>query len=787
MKRSPLIILLLACFLNVAASKDNQKELSEFFERRIRPVLSASCYECHQGEVQDVEAGLQVDSREGLLRGGTRGPALVVGKPDESLLVLALDHADQLQMPPKSKLPQQQIADFRTWIQQGAYWPGQMPAGNVSAERRVVDTPRTRDDFPAEARSFWAFQPPHAPPLPQVHKTTWVRSWIDRFVLARLEAAGLQPAPEADARTWLRRVTYDLTGLPPTRSEIRQFLSDSSPDAYERIVDRLLSSPRYAEKWGRHWLDVARYADSNGLDENLAYANAFRYRDYVIDSFATDKPFDRFILEQLAGDLLPDNDTTPRNERWIATGFLSLGAKMLAEDDPMKMQMDIVDEQVDTIGRAFMGLTLGCARCHDHKFDPVTSADYYALAGILKSTTTMENFQVVAKWQERPISSTELIERHAQLTTQLSELAHDAPLRKELEQQLPELEFAMAVSDGSPEDLRIHIRGSHLTLGEQVHRRLPAIFRDTSDEISLSDPTIPAEHSGRLELAQWLVHPHHPLTSRVIANRLWQWHFGAGLVASPDNFGMLGQRPSHQGLLDALAIALQRNNWSLKSLHRELVLSATYRMSYVHDAAATDRDPENRLWWRTNQRRLDAEEIRDAILMAPGDLDLQMGGSLLPTENRKYVTSTANVNPAIYSSRRRSVYLPVVRSALYEVFQAFDFPDPSVLSGQRQSTTVAPQALFMMNSLIVAEQTRRLAESLVNNQGLNDEQRIDIVFETLLSRLPDDKEKAFLREYLAESRILAATFAKSPLSPSIRAWQSLCRAIMTTNEFIYVD
>src|SRR5262245_24766259 len=372
----------------------------EFFENKVRPLLAERCLECHGPEKQ--KGNLRLDSLATILKGGDSGPALVPGKPDESLVVQAIGYTSDIKMPPKSKLPEREIADLKQWIRLGAPWP------NAGAD----DAPATRAagaQITAEQRAFWAFQPVTAPDVPAVRRPEWPRSTIDHFILAGLEAAGLEPAAPASKRTLIRRATFDLTGLPPTVEEVNAFLTDDSPDAFSNVVDRLLASPRYGERWGRHWLDVARYADSNGLDENLAYANAYRYRDYVIAAFNRDKPFNRFVMEQIAGDLLPAGSHDQSFEGLIATGFLCLGAKMLAEDDPVKMQMDIIDEQVDTIGRTFLGLTLGCARCHDHKFDPIPTDDYYALAGIFKSTKTMTSFSVVASWQERPLASPEAV------------------------------------------------------------------------------------------------------------------------------------------------------------------------------------------------------------------------------------------------------------------------------------------------------------------------------------------------------------------------------------------
>ncbi len=755
-----------------------------FFEKKIRPVLAEHCYECHQGERADVEGELQVDSLEGLLRGGTRGPAIVPGKPQESLLVLAIQHADQLNMPPRRKLAADQIQDFVRWIEQGAAWPGATAIpSSPDSQSKSPETANSSTNT-AEEEPLWSLLPPQPQSLPRIQDRHWAQRPVDYFILSRLEQAGLQPAPRAARRTWLRRVTFDLTGLPPTPAEARAFERDTSADAEARVVDRLLASPRYGERWGRHWLDIVRYADSNGMDENLAYANAWRYRDYVIRSWNADKPFDHFVCEQLAGDLMPIDDPIAARDARIATGFLSLGAKMLAEDDPVKMQMDIVDEQVDTMGRALMGMTLGCARCHDHKFDPLSTHDYYGLAGIFKSTQTMETYTVVAKWREESIADAELTARHQELTQQIAQLPAESEQAKQLKASLPELPTAMIVSEGEPQNVKVHIRGSHVSLGDLVERGFPRAI------LSGEDWRIPEARSGRLELAQWLTDSRHPLTARVIVNRVWQYHFGEGLVRSPDNFGRLGERPTHPELLDYLALQLIDNGWSLKRLHRELLLSSTYAMNAQYNGAAFEQDPENRLLWRMPRRRLEVEAIRDSLLFVSGQLDWRMGGTQLTTPNRQYVTSTANVNPVVYDGTRRSIYLPVVRSALFELFQAFDFADPSVQAGRRDATTVAPQALFMMNSSLVTDQMKRWSQSLLDRTDWTDEQRIATIYETAYGRLPTEAETARAMRYLArfmsnETSVRAAEAAQRPTAHL--AWESLCRALVSASEFIYVE
>jgi hypothetical protein len=651
-----------------------------------------------------------------------------------------------------------------------------------------------------EEQSFWAFQPVADPPLPAVKDTAWVQSPLDRFILRELEKKGLRPVAPADKRTLLRRATFDLIGLPPSPAEMDAFLADATPEALAKVVDRLLASPHYGERWARHWLDVARYADSNGMDENLAYANAFRYRDYLVAAFNKDKPYDLLIREQLAGDLLPTTgDASTSQDRVLATGFLAIGPKMLAEDDPVKMEMDIVDEQIDTVGRAFMGLTLGCARCHDHKFDPIRMQDYYALAGIFKSTKTMENFKVVARWYERPLgtpaeneglqahdrkiaSARSELEKRVQQVNKPSalELKRFQERLAALEKSRPSLPEAMGVTEGKAGNTRVHIRGSHWTLGKEVPRRFLQIVNHPKSV------AIDGSQSGRRQLAEWLTQPEHPLTSRVMVNRIWRWLFGDGLVRTPDNFGMLGERPVNQPLLDWLAVRFVESGWSIKAMHRLIMLSSTYQMSTTFDERAAQTDPENRLHWRMNRRRLEAEALRDALLALGGHLDPGMGGSLLNGKNREYVTSTANRNYDQYDSRRRSLYLPVIRSALYDVFQAFDFPDPCVPNGDRATTTVASQALFMMNSKVLLEETRELARKLLADRQIDDV-RVRKAYERIFGRLPTAGETERALQFIGDAEKMLAIEKATREEVRLSAWQGFCRVLVSSNEFVYVE
>ena len=1074
------------------------EEANTFFETNIRPLFARQCGACHSTTA--AMGGLRLDGRENLLKGGSRGPSVVPGKPAESLLLAAVMQSGSLKMPPSGKLKDADIAFIGKWIEMGAPWPAATDANAKAA-----------------APKYWAFVPPAEPKAPAVQNSSWVKSPIDAFVLSALEKKGMRPAPAADKRTLLRRATFDLTGLPPTPAEVKAFLDDNSPSAFAKVIDRLLASPHYGERWARHWLDVARYADSNGLDENLVYRHAWRYRDYVIQAFNKDKPYDQFVKEQLAGDLLPAADDATQFEHWTATGFLTLGAKMLAEDDPIKMQMDIVDEQVDTTARAFMGMTVGCARCHDHKFDPIPTADYYSMAGIFLSSKTMEDYKVVARWHEyvlapsderkklqehldkitakskeitavgtkqneilvkeartkvgpyllaaldllhyeklelkpgnqtgkkptvqrtaesfeqgnvprklaketantpekskgpyfaeyevtvpaagqyqvdfleqetgngtadiwvngvleigglaavsnreaspdaggwmaagivplkagkntlrlehksrfpyfeaftvtsfsgkeaprsveqvarqygvnpgyleqwvedlrrsrgapnalvlplfayedkktlsgdalqswtspakarfsnfEPKSREELAAKYQQLfddadkawqaelekrkaasTGEAKKVERNAtrdedPLsdtvleafrevsyakagpfrapdharqyyprevqaeltkldeeKKALDEATPDLPKAMGVREGDKiENAHINIRGSHWTLGDEVPRRFLRVVAGEDQH------PVPDGQSGRLQLAEWLTQPGHPLTSRVMANRLWRWHFGKGIVPSTDNFGRLGEMPTNQPLLDYLAVQFVDKRWSMKDMHRMMMLSSTYQMSAAYDEKANEVDPENVLLWRANRQRLEAEEIRDAVTAVTGEIDMKAGGTLLDYKDRQYVANTSKRGANDYDNPRRAVYLPVVRSSLYEMFQAFDLPDPATPNGDRNSTIIAPQALFMMNSTLVLKSTRNMAQKLLDRKDLDDQGRIRDAWERALSRPPSSAEVDRALTFVSQIEKAMQEKEKDPAARHLFAWESFCKALLASNEFVYLN
>jgi Protein of unknown function (DUF1553)/Protein of unknown function (DUF1549)/Planctomycete cytochrome C len=932
----------------VKPKTDSDRKGLEFFEKKIRPVLVKQCYACHSQKAKDLQGGLLLDTRAGMRKGGETGPAVVPGDVKKSLIVDALRY-DDLKMPPKKQLPKAVVDDFIKWIKLGAPDPRD---GNAASKST------TTNDL-AEARKFWAFQPPKVHQPPAVKNRGWPRSDIDRFILARLEQRGLSPVADADRRTLLRRVTFDLTGLPPTPKDIAAFLADDSKDAFAKVVDRLLASPQFGEHWGRHWLDVARYADSNGGDINLTFHDAWRYRDYVINAFNTDKPFNRFIVEQIAGDLLPAKSRAQRAEQLIATGLLLMGPKMLSERDKEKLRMDLVDEQLDTIGRAFLGLTIGCARCHDHKFDPIPQRDYYALAGILRSTKGVQGIRMnnvnVSGWIERPLpmppereralaaynakldgltkriaalnrklgkpvggnrivaakdlpgivvddvaakrvgqwkkstftkryvgkgyvhdEKTGKGEKSISFTPDLPEaglyevrlsytggggraknvpvtirsadgektifldqtkqprigrlfhslgrlrfakgtggsvtisnkgtsgfviadavqfLAADAggvrhdPSTKQLaalERQLADLKkaapqpapMAMAVEDREqPTDWYICVRGEPHKHGRKVPRGFLSALR------SHSRFAVNAKQSGRLELARWVADDNNPLTARVVANRAWHHLFGAGIVPSVDNFGKLGERPSHPDLLDRLAVEFAADGWSMKRLVRRIVLSRTYQLSSTHDARDAAADPQNRLLWRHNRRRLPAEAIRDAILSASGRLSLAAGNSSVIGLGEQAVANNLMDKTGELKGQpfRRSVYLPLIRNDLPDFLTVFDFADPDVVVGARAVTTVPAQALLMLNSSFVRGQAARLAERAFRDEPRDDERRLNHIYELTLGRLPTKAESARAFGYL--DRLSSS----GDRGKTVAAWASFCHALLASTEFRFLE
>jgi mono/diheme cytochrome c family protein len=736
--RFPSAGLVAALFLATLPLHAAEPAQEAFFEAQVRPLLIKSCQRCHGPKKQ--ESGLRVDSRTALMLGGSNGPALVSGKAAESLLIKAIQHQGELQMPPGKKLEAQQIAILTKWVEMGAPWPREAPGVVI----------RSGEITPAE-RQFWSFQPVRNPPLPHVKKRDWAKSPIDTFILARLEEAGIEPAPPVDRRTLLRRVTFDLTGLPPTPEEIEAFLADAAPEAFARVVDRLLAAPAYGERWGRHWLDVVRYADTAGETADYPVPEAYLYRNYVIDSFNHDKPYDQFLREQIAGDILAR--TAPREkyaEMVTATGYLALSRRF--GFDPENYHHLTIADTIDTVGQSVLGLSLGCARCHHHKFDPVSMSDYYALYGIFDSTGYAFPG---SEEKKRPRDFVPLVPA-----------AEIKDMKK--------VPLAYAVVEGKPHNARIQKRGEPLQPGDEVPRRNLTI---------LNGEPVPANSSGRLELARWLADPGNPLTARVMVNRIWQHHFGVGLVATENDFGTRGQRPSHPELLDYLAQSFVASGWSIKAMHRLIVLSRTYQLGL---ATPSPSDPENRLLGRRTPLRLEAEAIRDTLLCLSGNLDRTMGGPhpFPPVESWGFTQH----NPffAVYASNRRSVYLMTQRLKRHPFLALFDGPDTNASTGRRLPTIVPTQALFFLNDPFVHEQSLGLARKL--RSGFADEKaRLQRAYLITLGRPANDEEQqrdsAFLRKY---RQLLERGGALTGQREEI-AWAALARTLFARNEFLYID
>jgi hypothetical protein len=804
-----------------AASQDAAR--IEFFEKKVRPLLSSNCYNCHSANT-NAKGGLRLDDRNGMIVGGGRGPAIVPGEPDKSLLLKAVSHADKkLKMPPEKQLSPEQVAVLTQWIKDGAAWPQvSLPysIGKPSAKNEKL------------RKTHWAWQPLQDVKPPAVDNAAWVHDEIDRFLLARLEGKKLAPVRDADNVTLIRRLTFDLTGLPPSPEEIDAFLQDSSPAALAlaKVVDRLLASPAFGERWGRHWLDIARYGESTGSARNVPYPQAWRYRDYVIDAFNRDTPFNQFLREQIAGDLLPAESTEKRDRQLVATGFLALGARDVNQRFKVRFIMDNVDEQIDTVSRAVLGLTVSCARCHDHKFDPIPVTDYYALAGIFRSTdlcagvrnkmggggldyydTSMLLELKLAKAPDlkaqEKIEETKIALAKARAEFQAIQGKPEGKAKapdgrpkmmiarlkmEQLQDQLLALtdpavtgEVVLGVRDAKTiADTEIRIRGEAEKLGPVVPRGFLSIL-DLPDS-----PQINPKQSGRLELAQWLASDKNPLTSRVIVNRVWQHLFGQGLVASVDNFGVTGEAPSHPELLDYLARHFVEDGWSVKRLVRKLVLSHAYRLSAETSAAYQAVDPANRLVWRHSPRRLDAEEIRDSMLAASGQLDRNRPRGSVAMELK--VIEMPNNGPkakrvleVAAASKHRSVYLPLVRTLTPRSLEVFDFAEQGMVTGSRDSTTVATQALYLLNDPFVQQQARALAERLLKTDRV-DAGRIDLAYRLALGREATAKEIGRARDYLAEVESDLRQDGQDSAEPRIAAWSSFCQALLASAEFRFV-
>ncbi len=836
---------------------------AELFEKNILPILEEHCFVCHSSQADEIQAGLELDSPAGLRRGGDSGPMFTAHDPESSRLLRMLRHdADEAAMPPDDRLPDEVIAAFAEWIRLGA------------PDTREDSGPTVREQRLKDSMKHWSFVPVRPVSVPPVQNTDWPRNrLIDPFILARMEAAGVRPVRDAGREALIRRLSFDLTGLPPTPEEIDAFLNDRSPDAVERVVDRLLASPHFGERWGRHWLDVVRYAESSGMEFNFTYPHAWPYRDYVIDAFNDDRPFDVFLTEQIAGDLLPAEDGDSPEDiqtRRVAAGLLAFGPKR-HNSGGMEFRMDIVDDQIDVVFKSTMALTVSCARCHDHKFDPIPTRDYYALAGIFLSTeplygTIKQKYSNnptellplgpdgaekhrIAEAHEKQIAAadktvqeketrlkeavaaeeeqkarvqeadqllaavtsrleassdtdpaaaeaerTRVEQAAAQARTELSQkteqkAAAEAELKaakahlEELKKNRPPRpRYAMTARDREkPADTKLAIRGDYRTPGDVVPRGfLSAVHVPDS-------PPVNPEQSGRLELARWIASPHNPLTARVMVNRIWQHLMGRGIVPTVDNFGLIGKPPSHPELLDALARHFVEQGWSVKDMIRQIVLSRTYQLSTVADPDNLAIDPDNRLFWRAEPRRLEAEAIRDAMLSVSGRLDrTPPDGSSVTALGDQLVRGIApeKIQPP---SRHRSVYLPVVRDYVPEIFDLFDFPSPSLVRGRRAVTNVPSQALYLRNSAFAAQQARSAAERLLAwNPSADDAARVDHSMRLAYGRRPTDQERTAILNMIRQVRDAEQQAGADETNAVQRAWTAWFLTLFSSAEFRYL-
>lgn len=786
-------------------------EDTAFFEAKIRPVLVKHCYECHSAEAGKSKGGLMLDTKHGLHEGGETGPAVVPGDAAKSLLITAIKHSDpDLEMPPKEPpLPKAVVADFEAWIKAGA--PDPRVTATKVAERPPVDV--------ESGRKFWAYQKP-----------VKVAGSVDAFIEAKLKEKGLKPAPQAVPVVLLRRLYFDLIGLPPTPEQVEDFLisSRASYKTHEQIVDDLLQSPRFGERWARHWLDVARFAESNGRESNLTFPHAWRYRDYVIDAVNADVPYDRFITEQIAGDLLPTEDDAERARLLTATGFLAIGAKGLNEQNKAQFAADVADEQLDTVTRAVLASSIACARCHNHKTEPFSMEDYYGLVGIFKSTQTFygnwidsenNNHGHLIRLPELPgqtIVGKSLPEaRVKQLQADLAKLNADEKEQNDyiakaqaekrdisgefnkllgnalrilwtrggvegaletVDEKGRPLPLCMGVKDGKVHDSALYERGEIAHAGKTVPRGFPRVM-------DLGIP-VPKAQSGRLELAKWLTSHDNPLTARVMVNRVWRHLFGAGLVRTVDNFGFNGERPSHPELLDSLAVKFMESGWSVKKLIKEIVMSEAYRRTSFQARSVPGEnelgssfyaDPDNRLLAHANKRRLDAEVIRDSMLAVSGLLDTTRRPGSLVAELDGQSVSLIGFNTKLPSdldgSHRRSIYLPVIRDHLPDVLEQFDVANPNLVTGDRDVTNVPLQGLYLLNGPFVQEMAAALAKRLQSSPN-----PIEQAFQLCFNRKPDAQEIA-----------LAETFLRTTSANESKLLPALCQSLLASAEFRFVD
>jgi hypothetical protein len=800
-----------------------------FFELKVRPLLANSCVKCH-GETKR-SGGLRLDSREAILAGGDNGPVIVPGDPDGSPLIRAIRHADEtFKMPPNKPLARAAQDDLTAWVAAGAHWP------TAAASR------------PIEGQTHWAFEPLRTITPPD-DPSGWASQPIDRLIAAGQRAKGLHPVERADRRTLIRRAYFDLIGLPPEPARIEAFVADNRPDAFARLVDELLASPRYGERWGRYWLDLARYADTAGDNSDYPIREAYLYRDYVIDAFNADIPYDRFLHEQLAGDILaaegPKDDYA---RRVIATGFVAqakrFGTRKLEDIH------QIIEDSLNTTSQVVLGLSMRCARCHDHKYDPITARDYYALYGFFAGTRypfagaeedrrpsefaplvaaeglkkyesqhaeTLGRLRANLAGVETGGAGTEKVRDLGLAAAQIEFLAsvaapnerasvnaalevakvelskatraRDGQLRqlraeiKRLEEAGPAAAapLAYAVRDGEPTNAKLQVGGDPRKLGDLIPRGVPRILQPGGTI------PVPSKGSGRLALARWLTEgPPRSLTARVMANRIWQHHFGKPIAPTPSDFGLRGLPPSHPDLLEWLAADFLASGWSIKAMHRRIMLSETYQLASEHDSADSTIDTGNAWYWRFDRRPLDAEALRDSLLSLGGNLKLDRPGPHpFPAVDTWRYTAHHQFK-ALYSSDHRSVYLMVQRLHPHPYLALFNGPDTSVTTAARDTSTVALQALYLLNNPFMHEQSRRFCGKLMTDEP-DAAARLRLAYLRAYGRTPTESEQARARTYLTQYERDLAHEGVPEERRAAEAWASLSRALLAANEFLYVD
>jgi cytochrome c553 len=917
------LICILAClsvlagYSSRAAEQATEQEDQQRIARQAVAILQTRCVVCHG---KDKVSGLDLRTREGLLKGGSRGAAIKPGDADESLLYRFVSGEEKPRMPMGEELSEYQIGLLKQWIDKGAIWEDREPGGQGDKEKVYAASKLITD----EQRNYWAFRKPARPQIPKVKNQPWVRTPIDAFILGKLEGKGLQPSPRADKRTLIRRVTFDLTGLPPTPAEVDAFLADRSPQAYERVVKRLLAGPRYGERWAQHWLDVVRFGETNGFELDAEREQAWRYRDYVVKSLNDDKPYDRFITEQIAGDELDPNSFEMR----VATGFLRAGPQhvVAGNQDLAVNRQEWLTEVMFGVGNGVMGLTVGCARCHDHKFDPIPQADFYRLQAFFAAS---DNYDFKRPTKEQEQAYREAVKAHKEklkpildqisviekpykekLTTAkrskleprfADALAKEEKLRSDEEKRLakeaqsmleikwnelvaslssqdrerraalrrqmhdielyaPEpLPKALAVADtlNPTPPMNILKSGDPHRLGDEARPRFPGVMlpKEAPPEAEIEPVQIGEFKSPgrRLALARWLTGPDNPLTARVLVNRLWHYHFGRGIVATPNDFGRNGQQPTHPELLDWLAVEFmnptweagdgpmvrrddgatgrrgdgannpqsstrngrnpQSSGWSLKRMHELIVLSNAYQQSSTPSSGEADAkakvDPDNKLLWRMNRQRLDAEAIRDAVLGVSGNLTEQFGGPSIkvPLEPEVYDTIFTEyepdnlwpVHPDPRQHTRRSLYLVRKRNVRLPLLVAFDTPDLMGVCGARQVSVHALQSLTLMNSEFMLRQGRALARRVFKEAGADERAMISRLYELTFARKPRLDELRITQNFLkGQTAVIRDRIARGETVSKLEdlpkgvdeataaAWVDLCLATMNLNEFVYL-